>query len=160
MYFTLELAVRSVSEVLEHGLSYKEMGLFVIVGYCMTLLFIICNEAYHATRKVGHEFQVRLLNVNLGSIDRNTQREVEMFLVAIAKNPPIMNLDGFANINRELFTANISFMSTYLIVLMQFKLTLLRQGARKMLKTIVMAVFNSTTTLADDDEEEEPDVGQ
>lgn len=43
---------------------------------------------------------------------------------------------------------------------MQFKLTLLRQGARKMLKTIVMAVFNSTTTLADDDEEEEPDVGQ
>lgn len=55
------------------------------------------------------EFQVRLLNVNLGAIDRNTQREVEMFLVAIAKNPPIMNLDGFTNINRELFTAVILF---------------------------------------------------
>lgn len=55
--------------------------------------------------QVGFEFQVRLLNVNLGAIDRSTQREVEMFLVAIAKNPPIMNLDGFTNINRELFAA-------------------------------------------------------
>lgn len=55
--------------------------------------------------QVGHEFQVRLLNVNLGAIDHSTQREVQMFLVAIAKNPPIMNLDGFTNINRELFTA-------------------------------------------------------
>lgn len=43
--------------------------------------------------------------MNLGAVDRSTQREVEMFLVAIAKNPPIMNLDGFTNINRELFTA-------------------------------------------------------
>ncbi|VVC96357.1 unnamed protein product, partial [Leptidea sinapis] len=127
IFFTTTISLYGVlSEILEHGLSYKEMGLFVIVGYCMTLLFIICNEAYHATRKVGLQFQMRLLNVNLGAIDRSAQREVEMFLVAIAKNPPIMNLDGFTNINRELFTANISYMSTYLIVLMQFKLTLLR----------------------------------
>ncbi|KPI94062.1 Gustatory and odorant receptor 22 [Papilio xuthus] len=102
IFFTTIISLYgSLSEILEHGLSYKEMGLFVIVGYCMTLLFIICNEAYHASRKVGLEFQVRLLNVNLGAIDRSAQREVEMFLVAIAKNPPIMNLDGFTNINRE-----------------------------------------------------------
>lgn len=44
-------------------------------------------------------------------------------------------------------------MSTYLIVLMQFKLTLLRQSARKVFKTLVNAVFNTTTTMADDDEE-------
>ncbi|XP_045449782.1 gustatory and odorant receptor 22-like [Melitaea cinxia] len=155
IFFTTTISLYgSLSEILEHGLSYKEMGLFVIVGYCMTLLFIICNEAYHATRKVGLEFQVRLLNVNLGAIDRSTQREVEMFLVAIAKNPPIMNLDGFTNINRELFTANISFMSTYLIVLMQFKLTLLRQGS-KVVKKIVNTIFNTSTTLADDDEFDE-----
>ncbi|XP_026498648.1 gustatory and odorant receptor 22-like [Vanessa tameamea] len=153
IFFTTTISLYgSLSEILEHGLSYKEMGLFVIVGYCMTLLFIICNEAYHATRKVGLEFQMRLLNVNLGAIDRSTQREVEMFLVAIAKNPPIMNLDGFTNINRELFTANISFMSTYLIVLMQFKLTLLRHGT-KVVKKIVSTIFNTSTTLAPDDEE-------
>ncbi|XP_072932589.1 gustatory and odorant receptor 22-like [Epargyreus clarus] len=155
IFFTTTISLYgSLSEILEHGLSYKEMGLFVIVGYCMTLLFIICNEAYHASRKVGLEFQIRLLNVNLGAIDRSTQREVEMFLVAIAKNPPIMNLDGFTNINRELFTANISFMSTYLIVLMQFKLTLLRQGARRVVNVITNAIFNTTTTAADYDEEE------
>ncbi|CAH0720136.1 unnamed protein product, partial [Brenthis ino] len=153
IFFTTTISLYgALSEILEHGISYKEMGLFVIVGYCMTLLFIICNEAYHATRKVGLEFQMRLLNVNLGSIDRSTQREVEMFLVAIAKNPPIMNLDGFTNINRELFTANISYMSTYLIVLMQFKLTLLRQGTRIM-KKIARAIFNTTTTIADEGEE-------
>ncbi|KAF9420053.1 hypothetical protein HW555_003647 [Spodoptera exigua] len=156
IFFTTTISLYgALSEILEHGLSYKEMGLFVIVGYCMTLLYIICNEAYHASRKVGLEFQVRLLNVNLGAIDRSTQREVEMFLVAISKNPPIMNLDGFTNINRELFTANVSFMSTYLIVLMQFKLTLLRQSARKTLKSIVKAVFNTSTTMLDDDFDEE-----
>ncbi|XP_026743878.1 gustatory and odorant receptor 22 [Trichoplusia ni] len=152
IFFTTTISLYgALSEILEHGLSYKEMGLFVIVGYCMTLLFIICNEAYHASRKVGLEFQVRLLNINLGAVDRSTQREVEMFLVAISKNPPIMNLDGFTNINRELFTANVSFMSTYLIVLMQFKLTLLRQSARKTLRSFVRAVFNTTTTILDDD---------
>nr|WCC57766.1 gustatory receptor 1 [Papilio glaucus] len=152
IFFTTIISLYgSLSEILEHGLSYKEMGLFVIVGYCMTLLFIICNEAYHASRKVGLEFQVRLLNVNLGAIDRSAQREVEMFLVAIAKNPPIMNLDGFTNINRELFAANISYMSTYLIVLMQFKLTLLRQGTRRAIKAIVNTIFNTTTTASDDE---------
>nr|AXY83422.1 putative gustatory receptor 2 [Conopomorpha sinensis] len=159
IFFTSTISLYgALTEILEHGLSYKEMGLFVIVGYCMTLLYIICNEAYHASRKVGHEFQVRLLNVNLGKIDRSTQREVEMFLVAIAKNPPIMNLDGFTNINRELFTANISFMSTYLIVLMQFKLTLLRQSARKAIRAAGRAIFNTSGTPVDeyyDDDEEE-----
>ncbi|XP_013138058.1 PREDICTED: gustatory and odorant receptor 22 [Papilio polytes] len=150
IFFTTIISLYgSLSEILEHGVSYKEMGLFVIVGYCMTLLFIICNEAYHASRKVGLEFQNRLLNVNLGAIDRSAQREVEMFLVAIAKNPPIMNLDGFTIINRELFTANISYMSTYLIVLMQFKLTLLRQGTRKAIKAIVNTIFNMTTTASE-----------
>lgn len=62
------------------------------------------TEEMYFLFQVGLEFQNRLLNVNLGGFDKNTQREVEMFLVAIAKNPPIMNLDGFTNINRELFT--------------------------------------------------------
>lgn len=53
IFFTTTISLYGVlSEILEHGLSYKEMGLIVIVGYCMTLLFIICNEAYHASRKV------------------------------------------------------------------------------------------------------------
>jgi gustatory receptor len=94
-------------------------------------------------------------------VDNATKKEVEMFLVAIDKNPPTMNLDGYANINRGLITAvsakfknktqknrfthrtaslqNISFMATYLVVLMQFKLTLLRQSAKKALIAAVTA---------------------
>lgn len=37
---------------------------------------------------------------------------------------------------------------------MQFKLTLLRQGARKMMKTIVKTIFNTSTTANDDDDDE------
>lgn len=128
-FTTIIAAYGSLSEILDRGLTYKEVGLFVIVGYCMTLLFIICNEAHIASYKVGVEFQEKLFNVNLTAVDSTTQKEVEMFLVAIAKNPPTMNLDGYANINRELITSNLSFMATYLVVLLQFKLTLRRQSA-------------------------------
>ncbi|XP_035774935.1 gustatory and odorant receptor 22 isoform X2 [Anopheles albimanus] len=131
IFFTTIIATYgALSEIIEHGATYKEVGLFVIVFYCMSLLFIISNEAHHASKRVGLNFQERLLNVNLTAVDKATQKEVEMFLVAIDKNPPTMNLDGYANINRGLITANISFMATYLVVLMQFKLTLLRQSAK------------------------------
>nr|QHN69208.1 gustatory receptor 3 [Sirex nitobei] len=92
------------SEILDHGFSLKELGLFVIAGYCMGLLYIICNEADHATRKVGLEFQERLLNVNLAAVDVQTQKEVEMFLVSIYNNPPIYSLNGYAIINRQLLS--------------------------------------------------------
>lgn len=55
------------------------------------------------------EFQTRLLNVNLTAVDKSTQKEVEMFLIAIQKNPPIMNLDQYADINRGLITAVTQF---------------------------------------------------
>nr|AID61252.1 gustatory receptor [Calliphora stygia] len=124
VFFTTIIATYgSFSEIIDHGATYKEVGLFVIVFYCMSLLYIICNEAHYASQKVGLDFQTQLLNVNLTAVDTSTQKEVEMFLVAIAKNPPIMNLDGYANINRELITSNVSFMATYLVVLLQFKIT-------------------------------------
>lgn len=105
IFFTTIVATYgSFSEIIDRGATYKEVGLFVIVFYCMGLLFIICNEAHHASRSVGLDFQTKLLNVNLTAVDNATQKEVEMFLIAIAKNPPIMNLDGYANIDRELIT--------------------------------------------------------
>lgn len=53
IFFTTIISLYgSLSEIVEHGLSYKELGLFVLSAYCMGLLFIICNEAYHASRKV------------------------------------------------------------------------------------------------------------
>lgn len=66
------------SEILDHGFSLKELGLFVIVVYCTGLLYIICNEADHATRKVGLEFQERLLNVNLAAVNAQTKKEASI----------------------------------------------------------------------------------
>lgn len=54
---------------------------------------------------MGLDFQTRLLSVNLTAVDKATQKEVEMFLIAIQKNPPTMNLDGYADINRGLITS-------------------------------------------------------
>ncbi|XP_053692209.1 gustatory and odorant receptor 22 [Sabethes cyaneus] len=147
IFFTTIIATYgALSEIIEHGATYKEVGLFVIVFYCMSLLFIICNEAHHASKRVGLKFQERLLDVNLTAVDKATQKEVEMFLVAINKNPPTMNLDGYANINRGLITSNLSFMATYLVVLMQFKLTLLRQSAKKALFTALTANMTQNRT--------------
>nr|XP_036215975.1 gustatory and odorant receptor 21a-like [Bactrocera oleae] len=122
-FTTLTAAYGSISEIMDHGATYKEIGLFVIMFYCMSLLYIICNEAHQASRKVGLDFQTKLLNVNLIALDTASQREVQMFLLAISKTPPIMNLDDYANINRELFSSNLTFMATYLVVLLQFKIT-------------------------------------
>lgn len=53
IFFTTIIATfGALSEILDHGATFKEFGLFVIVCYCMTLLFIICNEAHHASEKV------------------------------------------------------------------------------------------------------------
>lgn len=54
---------------------------------------------------MGPEFLERLLSVNMGSVDVRTREEVNMFLTAIDKNPPIMNLNGYANINRKLISS-------------------------------------------------------
>nr|CAI5843150.1 unnamed protein product [Callosobruchus analis] len=52
-----------------------------------------------------------------------------MFLTAIDKNPPIMNLNGYANINRKLISSTVTSGATYLVMLMQFRLSLMRKAA-------------------------------
>lgn len=52
-FTTIIAAFGALSEILDHGATYKEIGLFVIVSYCMTLLFVICNEAHYASQRVG-----------------------------------------------------------------------------------------------------------
>src|SRR5699024_1181445 len=99
---TIVASYGSVTEIMDQGFSFKEGGLFIIAFYCMALLYVICNEAHHASRKMGPEFKERLLNVKLNAVDQRTRLEVYMFLTAIDKNPPIMNLNGYVNVNRKL----------------------------------------------------------
>lgn len=106
IFFTTIIATYgALSEIVEHGATFKEVGLFIIVFYCMSLFFIICNEGHHASHHVNTMFQDRLLHVNLTAVDKETQKEVEMFLGAIDKNPPTINLKGYADINRGLITS-------------------------------------------------------
>ncbi|KAK9874018.1 hypothetical protein WA026_002372 [Henosepilachna vigintioctopunctata] len=62
-----------------------------------------------------------------------------MFLTALDKNPPVMNLNGFANINRELLTSTITSMATYLLMLMQFRLSLMRNAAIAARRSVTMS---------------------
>jgi gustatory receptor len=91
IFFTTIIATYGcLTEIIDHGVTLKEFGLFLVAGYFMTLLFIVCNEAHHASRRVGLKFLQILLNVNSTAVDNSTQKEIEMFLVAIDKNPPTM----------------------------------------------------------------------
>lgn len=54
IFFTTIIAMYGcLSEVIDHGATFKEVGLITICIYCMTLLFIICNQAHHASKKVS-----------------------------------------------------------------------------------------------------------
>lgn len=57
IFFTTIIALYGgLSEILDHGATFKELGLVIIVVYCMTLLFIICNKAHVASQKVSFPF--------------------------------------------------------------------------------------------------------
>ncbi|XP_030746043.1 gustatory and odorant receptor 22 [Sitophilus oryzae] len=117
-----------VTEILDHGLSLKEAGLFIIAIYCCILLFIFCNEAYRASNKMGSDFRDILMSIDLNTVDNRIVQEVNMFLIAIQKNPPIMNLNGYTNINRKLLSTTATSVATYLVILMQFRMTLMRNS--------------------------------
>ncbi|KAF5280294.1 hypothetical protein FQR65_LT03103 [Abscondita terminalis] len=117
-----------LTETLDRGLSFKEVGLFLITIYCLCLLYIICNEAYHNSYRMGPVFRERLLNVNLIAVDLRTRQEVHMFLTAIDKNPPVMNLNQYADVNRKLLSSAVTSVCTYLVMLMQFRQTFMRNS--------------------------------
>lgn len=126
---TIVASYGCLTEILDRGLSFKEVGLFVITFYCLGLLYIICNEAYHNSYRMGPVFRERLLNVNLNAVDTRTRQEVHMFLTAIDKNPPVMNLNQYADVNRGLLSSAVTSICTYLVMLMQFRQTFMRNSA-------------------------------
>ncbi|XP_058813315.1 gustatory and odorant receptor 22-like [Topomyia yanbarensis] len=130
MFVNITVAIYgAMSEVIDHGFgfSFKEIGLIVAAVYCGTLLFIFCDCSHHATRQVAQGVQDTLLGINLLKVDLPTQKEIDLFIQAIEMNPAIVSLKGYAEVNRELLTSSISTIAIYLIVLLQFKLSLISQ---------------------------------
>ncbi|XP_062558676.1 gustatory and odorant receptor 22-like [Armigeres subalbatus] len=130
MFANITIAIYgALSEVIDHGFgfSFKEIGLIVDTVYCSTLLFIFCDCSHRATLQVAQGVQDTLLGINLMTVDHPTQKEIDLFIQAIEMNPAIVSLKGYAEVNRELLTASIGTIAIYLIVLLQFKLSLISQ---------------------------------
>lgn len=63
--------------------------------------------------------------------------QIDHFIQAIEMNPAVVSLKGYGNVNRELLTAAITTIAIYLIVLLQFKLSLIAQQLPPSLMTLV-----------------------
>ncbi|EDS29118.1 gustatory receptor candidate 6 [Culex quinquefasciatus] len=130
MFVNITIAIYgALSEVIDHGFqfSFKEIGLIVDTVYCSTLLFIFCDCSHNATLQVAQGVQDTLLSINLLKVDLPTQKEIDLFIQAIEMNPAIVSLKGYAEVNRELLTSSIATIAIYLVVLLQFKLSLISQ---------------------------------
>ncbi|XP_053684616.1 gustatory and odorant receptor 22-like [Sabethes cyaneus] len=130
MFVNITVAIYGAfSEVIDHGFgfSFKEIGLIIDAFYCSTLLFIFCDCSHNATLQVAQGVQNTLLGINLLKVDQPTQKEIDLFIQAIEMNPAIVSLKGYAAVNRELLTASIGTIAIYLVVLLQFKLSLISQ---------------------------------
>ncbi|XP_072397576.1 gustatory and odorant receptor 22-like [Diabrotica undecimpunctata] len=116
-----------ISEIMEHGItfSFKEMGLLVASLYCMVLLYIYCDCSHKASDNIAIRVQRSLMEIDLTTINLDTGKEIDMFLTAIRLNPPTVSLQGYSDVNRKLITSSISTIAIYLIVLLQFKISLL-----------------------------------
>lgn len=97
----------TLSGVIDHGFlfSFKELGLIVDAVYCSVLLFIFCDCSHTSTLQVAQGVQDTLLSINTLSVDTPTQKEIDIFIQAIAMNPAIVSLKGYAEVNRELLTS-------------------------------------------------------
>nr|AXY87930.1 gustatory receptor 22.1 [Subpsaltria yangi] len=73
--------------------------------------------------KLGFEMINTLLACKMRHLKKETQQEIEMFLDIIEADPPVISIKGYFILNRQIFTAAVSTAVTYLVVLVQFKIS-------------------------------------
>ncbi|XP_046804859.1 gustatory and odorant receptor 22-like isoform X2 [Lucilia cuprina] len=130
LFMSINITVGSygaISEIFDSGFSYKVLGLIVLTIYCASLLFIVCNCAHNATAVIACGVQDTLLSANLLQMNIQAQKEIDLFISAIELNPPVVSMEGYGLINRKLLTSTISTITIYLIVLLQFKLSIISE---------------------------------
>lgn len=92
----------AISEIIDKGMSLKVYGLLFLSSYCIFLLYVFCDCSHKASLEVAQGVQNTLLNLNLLNLDLQTQKEIDLFIIAIEMNPPVVSLRGYAAINRDL----------------------------------------------------------
>uniref|UniRef100_A0A182PC41 Gustatory receptor n=1 Tax=Anopheles epiroticus TaxID=199890 RepID=A0A182PC41_9DIPT len=124
LFFIITLSIYGLMSQISDGFGIKDIGLAVTAFCSVGLLFYICDEAHYASFNVRTNFQKKLLMVELSWMNTDAQTEINMFLRATEMNPSSINLGGFFDVNRTLFKSLLATMVTYLVVLLQFQISI------------------------------------
>lgn len=124
IFFVITLSTYGLMSNISKGFGMKDIGLALTAAFSICLLFFICDGAHFATYHIKTNFQKTLMMVELSWMNTDAQTEINMFLRATEMNPSNINLGGFFDVNRTLFKSLLSTMVTYLVVLLQFQISL------------------------------------
>ncbi|XP_055843751.1 gustatory and odorant receptor 63a isoform X1 [Episyrphus balteatus] len=124
LFFIITLSIYGLMSQLSEGFGIKDIGLAITAIWSICLLFFICDEAHYASHNVRTNFQKKLLMVELSWMNSDAQTEINMFLRATEMNPSNINCGGFFDVNRNLFKGLLTTMVTYLVVLLQFQISI------------------------------------
>lgn len=124
LFFIITISIYGLMSQLSEGFGIKDIGLTVTAFTSIVLLFVICDEAHNSAHNVRTNFQKKLLMVELSWMNSDAQTEINMFLRATEMNPSNINLGGYFDVNRNLFKSLLTTMVTYLVVLLQFQISI------------------------------------
>ncbi|XP_075984671.1 gustatory and odorant receptor 24-like [Anticarsia gemmatalis] len=128
LFLIITLSIYGLLSQISEGFGIKDIGLALTAFCSIFLLFFICDEAHYASHNVRTNFQKKLLMVELSWMNTDAQTEVNMFLRATEMNPSQISLGGFFNVDRTLFKSLLATMVTYLVVLLQFQISIPDEG--------------------------------
>ncbi|XP_050306870.1 gustatory and odorant receptor 24 [Anthonomus grandis grandis] len=124
LFFVITLTIYGLLSQIQEGMGIKDIGLFITGFSAVIMLFFICDKAHYASACVRTYFQKKILLVELSWMNEDAQQEINMFLRATEMNPVDMCLCGFFDVNRNLFKSLLATMVTYLVVLLQFQISI------------------------------------
>ncbi|CAH1105857.1 unnamed protein product [Psylliodes chrysocephalus] len=124
LFLIITLTIYGLMSQIQEGLGVKDIGLAITALFSGIMLLLISDEAHYASNCVKVQFQKKLLLVELNWMNDDAQQEINMFLRATEMNPTDMTLGGFFDVNRTLFKSLIATMVTYLVVLLQFQISI------------------------------------
>ncbi|KAM7354902.1 gustatory receptor 63a isoform 2-T2 [Cochliomyia hominivorax] len=152
LFFIITLSIYGLMSQLSEGFGIKDIGLAITALWNVCLLFFICDQAHYASFNVRTNFQKKLLMVELNWMNSDAQTEINMFLRATEINPSNINCGGFFDVNRNLFKGLLTTMVTYLVVLLQFQISI-PTDIRSINRNITMVEDTSTSDMRSEEME-------
>nr|AFH96945.1 gustatory receptor 2 [Chrysomya megacephala] len=151
LFFIITLSIYGLMSQLSEGFGIKDIGLAITALWNVCLLFFICDQAHYASFNVRTNFQKKLLMVELNWMNSDAQTEINMFLRATEINPSNINCGGFFDVNRNLFKGLLTTMVTYLVVLLQFQISIPTTDLRSSNRNITVS---EDISMSDENSEE------